>query len=126
MDFREDCTNIWDNTISGFSGYGFNRSLHFSELIDVYTSDGNYLETKSIQDIKSGEFVRSRDEKATKDIYIKVIDNHDHGELDLVEIELETGERVKCTMNHKFRTKETGEMLPLWHILKEEYSIVVG
>lgn len=122
---KEDATRIWDEIIAGFGGYGFNRSLHFSELVDIYTNEGQFIEARPIQDVKAGEFVRSRDEQTKEDIYIEVIDNHDHGELELVEVELDSGEKVKCTMNHKFRTIETGEMLPLHKILKDGLSIVV-
>ena len=123
---EETATRVWDETIAQFGGYGFNRCLYFLEPIDIYTPEGSYLTTKPIQDIQHGEFVRSRDEGTGQDIYIEVIGNHDHGELDVVEVELETGERVKCTMNHKFRTIETGEMLPLHQILKDGLSIVVS
>ena len=122
----EEATKIWDELIAQFGGYGFNRSVYFSESVDIYNKQGEFISSKPIQDVKSGEFVRSRDEQTKEDIYIEVIDNHDHGEIDVVEIELETGEKVKCTMNHKFRTVETGEMLPLHQILKDELSIVVS
>ena len=123
---EEIATKIWDETISLFNGYGFNRTVTEDELIDIYRSDGQYIISKPIKDVKPGEYVRSRDEKTKEDIFIKVMDNHDHGELEVVEVELDTGERVKCTMNHKFRTLETGEMLPLYQILEEGLSIVVN
>ena len=123
---EEIATKIWDETINQFQGYGFNRSLYFLESVDVYTSEGSFLSSKSIQDVLPGEFVRSRDENTGNDIFIEVIANHDHGELPVVEVELETGEKVCCTMNHKFRVVETGEMLPLWKIVEMNYSIVLG
>jgi intein/homing endonuclease len=84
------------------------------------------LQSKPIGEVNPGEYVRSRDESTGKDIFIEVKDKHDHGVLRLVEVELETGEKVKCTLDHKFRTIETGEMLPLWQILRDNLSIVVG
>jgi hypothetical protein len=84
------------------------------------------LQSKPIGEVVPGDYVRSRDEITQKDIFIQVKDNHDHGVLRLVEVELETGEKVRCTLDHKFRTVETGEMLPLWQILKDDLSIVVG
>lgn len=119
-------TKIWDEVVNGFQGYGFNKSLYYLQKVDTFTKDGNFLSSKSIEDIKAGEYVRSRDENTDEDIYIRVIDNHNHGELELVEVELETGEIIKCTMNHKFRVIETGEMLPLYQIIENNYSIVVN
>lgn len=122
---EEIAKRIWDEVVSNFSGYGFNKSVHFLESIDIYTSDGNFLQSKPIGEVSSGEYVRSRDEATGKDIFIQVKDKHDHGILSLVEVELETGEKVKCTLDHKFRVLETGEMLPLWQILKDNLSIVI-
>jgi DNA polymerase-3 subunit alpha len=123
---EEIATRVWDETIAQFGGYGFNRCLQYDCKIDTFTEIGKFITSKPIKDVQPGEFVRSRDEETGKDIYIEVIGNHDHGELEVVEVELETGERVKCTMNHKFRTVETGEMLPLHQILKDGLSIVVS
>ena len=122
---KEIATRIWDEVVNGFQGYGFNLSLYFLELVDVYTPDGVYVEKKPIKDVVAGEFVRSRDEKTKKDIFVEVIANHDHGELEIVEIELDNGTTVSCTMNHKFRTKE-GKMLPLSQILEDGLSIEVS
>jgi DNA polymerase III subunit alpha len=122
---REFAEEVWSKYVESFGGYGFNRSLHFSELVDIFTLEGKFITSKPIKDVQPGEYVRSRDEESGEDIYIEVIGNHDHGELEVVEVELETGEKVKCTMNHKFRVQETGEMLPLWKIMELDYSIVV-
>jgi len=122
----EDSTQIWDEIVAGFGDYAFNRCLQYDCNIDTYTSTGNFIASKSIENIKAGEYVRSRDEQTGGDIFVEVLDNHDHGELDIVEVELDTGEKVRCTMNHKFRVKESGEMLPLHEILKRNYSLVLG
>jgi len=119
-------TSIWSDVIEGFQGYGFNKSLSVFESVDIYTSDGSFLCSKPIGEVASGEYVRSRDEHTKEDIFVEVVAKHDHGILPLVEIELTTGETVKCTMDHKFRTAERDEMLPLWQILKENLTIVVG
>lgn len=123
---RKIATKIWDEIIELFSGYGFNHCISSLEHIDVYTPEGTFITSKPIKNVEAGDFVRSRDEKTGKDIYIEVVDNHDHGKLEVVEVELKTGEKVKCTMNHKFRTKETGEMLSLKEILNRGLSIVVS
>ena len=122
---EEIAKRIWSEVIELFQGYGFNKSLSVFELIDIYTIDGQFLESKPIVDVKPGDYVRSRDEKTQKEIFVEVLDNHDHGVLPLVEVELDSGEKVKCTMDHKFRVQETGDMLPLWQILRDNLSIVV-
>lgn len=115
---------LWDK-MEDFSKYGFCRSLHFSELITIYNKEGKRIGAEKIMDIRSGDYVRSRDEKTKKDIFVKVKNVHNHGVLKLYEIVLDTGETVKCTKNHKFRIKD-GRMLPLWKILKENLDIVVN
>lgn len=123
---EEIAKRIWDEVVEKFQGYGFNQSLSVFENVDIYTSEGKFLQSKPIGEVVPGDYVRSRDEGTQKDIFIQVKDNHDHGVLRLVEVELETGEKVRCTLDHKFRTVETGEMLPLWQILRDNLSIVVG
>lgn len=108
-----------------FSGYGFNKSLHLFEKIDVFDKTGAYKLTKQIKDIEPGDYVLTRDEQTKEKLVTKVLAKHDHGTLDLVEVELVTGEKVRCTWDHKFRTKETGDMLPLWQIHQMNLSIVV-
>lgn len=112
--------------IEYFAGYGFNKSCHFSEPVNTYFSDGTLKETKQLQHVVPGDIVMSRDESTGVDVTVSVVDKHDHGVLELVEVELTSGEKVKCTWDHKFRTVETGEMLPLWMIQKKGLSIVVN
>lgn len=123
---EEIAKRIWDEVVEKFQGYGFNQSLSVFENVDIYTSDGKFLQSKPIGEVVPGDYVRSRDEDTQKDIFIQVKNNHDHGVLRLVEVELETGEKVRCTLDHKFRTVETGDMLPLWQILRDNLSIVVN
>jgi hypothetical protein len=122
---EEIAKRIWTEVIELFQGYGFNKSLSVFELVDTYTIDGQFLCSKPIGEVKPGEYVKSRDEQTQKEIFVEVLANHDHGVLPLVEVELNSGEKVKCTMDHKFRVQENGEMLPLWQILRDNLSIVV-
>jgi len=119
-----DANDLWEK-FEFFSGYGFNKSLHFSELVSIYDVEGNFVGDKPIKEVVPGDYVRSRDEATKEDIFVAVKENHNHGKLKLIEFELDTGERVKCTMNHKFRVRD-GRMLPLWKILEEDLDIVVS
>lgn len=118
-------TRIWDEICVPFGGYSFNKSLYKHTGIPVYTQNGQFIADKPIKDIQIGEYVRSRDEKTGNDIFVRVNGKYDHGILPLVEVKLTTGEVIKCTTNHKFRVRETGEMLPLWKIIEDGLSIVV-
>jgi DNA polymerase-3 subunit alpha len=120
----EDIAKKAYQTVLWMAGYSFNRCVNNSTLIDTYNCDGS-IQTKAIKDVKSGDKVRSRDEKSGKDVVVKVKKNHYNGKKKLVRVTLKTGEVVECTMNHKFRTIETREMLPLWTILQQGLSIVV-
>jgi len=122
---EEITTKIWEDVISRYGVYAFNKCLHEYTGISVYTHDGRFVAEKPIKEVNIGEFVRSRDEKSGNDIFVRVNDKHNNGIQPLVEVKLDTGERIKCTMNHKFRVKENGEMLPLWKIVKDGLSIVV-
>ena len=113
---------LWD-TIEAFSVYGFNKSLQHDQDIDTYDKDGNFIRTVNINRVMPGVYVKSRDEKTQHDIFVKVIANHDHGEVPIFKITLDGGEEVRCSMHHKFRTK-SGEMMPLWYILQEDLAIV--
>lgn len=119
-------TRIWDEELAKFAGYTFNKSLSHDQLVDIFTVDGKFLESKTMENIQPGEYVRSRCEKTKKDIFVRIKDKHDHGILPLYEIELNNGDKIKCTKDHKFRTKETGEMHTLEQILKEKLSIIVN
>lgn len=112
--------------IEWFCAYGFNRTLQLFEYVNIFTKDSKFIESKMIKDVIPGDYLMSRDEKTKKDFVTPVIAKHDHGVLELVELELVTGEKIKCTMDHKFRVEETGEMLPLWMIQKLNLSIVVN
>lgn len=112
--------------IEFFSLYGFNKSLYFAEEVNTFFEDGTFSAKKNLSDVSRGDWLLTRDESTGKDILTRVVDRHDHGVLDLVEVELTSGEKIKCTWDHKFRTVETGEMLPLWKIHKQGLSIVVN
>ena len=119
---RDKAKELFDK-ISYFSLYGFNKTCHFEEKVNTYTNEGNFVETCKLVDVKPGCYVRSRDEKTRQEIFVKVIDKHDHGVLDLYEFTLESGEKIRCTMDHKFRTT-CGKMLPIWKIMESNLDIV--
>jgi len=112
-------------TVLWMSGYGFNKCFTGENEVCTLDKDGTNSKTK-IVDIKQGDIVLSYDETLKKSITAEVVDCHKTGYNEIVEVELTSGEKFKCTENHKFRTAETREMLPLWLINKLGLSIVVN
>lgn len=108
-----------------FSGYAFNKSLHEDTLVSTYTQDGTFIADTPLHAVEAGSFVRGRTEQTNEPCYVRVVANHDHGTLPLFRVELESGETIECTLDHKFRTT-CGRMLPLWQITKEDLGIVTS
>ena len=109
------------DTIAYFSLYGFNKSLYFLQKVVIIRNDTK-MEI-AMCEVEPGDLIPSRDEKTGNHIWVKVIDRHDHGVLDVFDVTLDNGEKVRCTMDHKFRTT-CGRMLPLKQILSENLEIV--
>lgn len=112
-------------TITWMSGYGFNKCLSINTEIDTYDKDGKFCKRKNIQDIKKGDYVLTRSEISKKELCVPVKALHQNGKKKLIKIKLKSGQEVRCTLNHKFRVVETGEMLPLEEIIKKKLTIVV-
>jgi DNA polymerase-3 subunit alpha len=123
MDYKK-ALEIWKEEIECFGFYGFNKSLLISELVSIIPLGDSKWVTTALCDVKPGSMIRSRDEVSGEDITVEITAKHDHGKLKIFEVELDTGEIVRCTINHKFRTT-TGKMLPLHQIIKENLEIVV-
>lgn len=110
--------------LAAFASYGFNACFHAKTKVTVY-NDMREPTEKCIVDVQPGDIVRSRDESTGEEIFTEVIANHNNGVQELFEVELDDGSIVKCTMNHKFRTK-CGQMLPLSQIIEKDLEIVTG
>ena len=109
--------------IAAFSAYGFNKSISFDETVqDKIRGIITLGEVVKLIENKEKVEIKSAD-KDGNDIWVEVLKTHDHGILDLVEVEMEDGKKIKCTMDHKFRTSEG--MLPLHVIIDKELEIVV-
>ncbi len=121
--FTEDAASEIFEKLAYFSGYGFNKTLYFLEKVYIYNQEGKNETEKFVKDVVRGDYLKSRDEASKNDIFVKVIDKHDHGILELYEFTLDNGETVKCTMDHKFRTT-CGKMLPMHTIIKRKLDIV--
>lgn len=105
---------LW-SIIESFASYGFNKSLAEDTLVLGRSGP------KFIKDFKSGDSVFCVDRSGRR-IETKVVELHDHGILDVVEILLDDGYKIKCTMNHKFLT-DLGQM-PVKEILRSGLDIL--
>ena len=122
-DFPEGkAIKLWDDILA-FGGYAFNKSLHYTSQIPIYSHDGIQLGSKQIDKFDGDEFVRLRDEQTKEDVFIRVDALHDHGTIEMVEAVLEDGSVVRCTPDHKFRVTD-GRMLSLKQILGDGLEIV--
>lgn len=72
--------------------------------------------TKSIEELAIGEFVKSPDG------FIEVVDKFCTGTKDLYEIELDSGKKIRCTMDHKFLCND-GKVHALSFILENNLEI---
>lgn len=120
---QKEAEYLWEDRILPFISYGFVKSLHLDEKITIYNNDYEKINDLRIEQITPGMIVKSRDDSSKKDIFIRVKRKHDHGVIDLFEIEMDDGRQVKCTLDHKFKV-EDGRMLPVWKIMKENLNIV--
>ena len=108
-----------------FAGYGFNKCFTSENEVLLTDKKGKNRKKKKICDVKRGDFVLSYDEALNCVVPAKVNNVHSHGTLKCVRVKLKSGEMFECTWDHKFRTLETREMLPLREIVNRKLSIVV-
>ena len=121
---REVADDLYDKILF-FAGYGFGKSIKEDELINQVDKNGHFIKSKMIKHFKPGDYILSRNENTGEIIPTQVLNLHDHGVLRLYEVTLTSGEKFTCTLDHKFRTSDTGEMLPLWYIKELNLNIVV-
>ena len=74
------------------------------------------LFSKSINDLQIGEFINSPDG------FIEVLNKFSTGIKDLYEIELESGKKIRCTMDHEFLCND-GKKYSLKFILENLLEI---
>lgn len=90
--------DLWEKLVN-FSAYSFNKCLGGDTM--VITPNGQ----KNIKDFEEGDVVISYDQKRN-DIYeTKVKQLHKNGVKKIYEIQTDSGQTIKCTLNHKFLTK---------------------
>lgn len=106
--------DLFDN-IEKSNRYSFNKCLDLNSIVE--TPNG----FKTIDDICIGESVLAPGKNG--DEFVEIIDKHDNGEQELLEVTLSSGKTIECTINHKFLC-DGGLQHELWEIIENNYDIV--
>ncbi len=104
---------LWQQ-LEGFADYAFNKCLTGdAEIMNADTG-----ETFTIGQLASGEVApfRTFSFDGSKIILNDIVEAFPTGEKEVVELELENGKTIRCTLDHKFHTDEG--FLPLREILE--------
>lgn len=98
--------------IEASARYSFNKCLDPETIVEY--EDGTF---STLEHIKIGSRIKSPDG------YIEVLNLFNNGPMETVEITLESGKSITCTIDHKFLC-EDGIIRPLYEILTNSYEIV--
>jgi DNA polymerase III alpha subunit len=102
------------NTMQQFGGYSFNRCLTVDTVVEKENGDLISLDEIKVDDVICG---------LSKTGYVVVTDVIETGKQEVVEIELESGLKIKCTVDHQFLC-EDGLVRPLYDIIDNEHLIM--
>lgn len=105
-----DAAQIFD-WIQASARYSFNKCLDLNTLVET-----EYGEFKTLTEIQIGEYIKAPDG------FIEVVNKYDNGINDVVEITMESGKSITCTVDHKFLCND-GNIYPLYEILENKYEI---
>lgn len=114
---EEEAKQIFD-WIEKSQRYSFNKCLTPDTIVETLNG------YKTLEDIQVGDKVKAPDETYTKEEYVEVINKYDNGLQEVYEIELENGDKIKCTLEHKFLAND-GKIYPLYEILHNNLQIMV-
>lgn len=107
--------SLWDKLVE-FSKYSFNKCLSGDTL--VQTKNG----VKEIEYINTGDKVLSYDVDNDDIIETEVKELHRNGMKKIYSIETDTGEIIKCTLDHKFLATNN-KMYSLKEILDNDLEL---
>lgn len=108
----EDVESISDQ-LAKFANYGFNRS------VDICSSVWCNGAQEEAGKVVPGDIVLCFD--GINMVETEVVANHDHGTLPAFEVEFENGEKVVCSIFHKFETPFGKK--PLWDLLINKQGV---
>jgi intein/homing endonuclease len=97
--------------IAASARYSFNKCLDPNTLVE--TKHGEF---KTLTEVQVGEYIKAPDG------FVEVVNKYDNGIKDVVEITMESGKSITCTIDHKFLCSD-GNIYPLYEILENKYEI---
>lgn len=113
---RETAEKFWELLIAS-ADYSFNKCLEKNTI--VKTDKGANLIAK----VRKGDKVLGYNIKSGENEFVVVKDVH-ISKSELFEFDLSDGRSIRCSMDHKFLTKEVG-MMPIKDIINNDYSILL-
>jgi DNA polymerase-3 subunit alpha len=107
---------LWE-ILEQSANYSFNKCLSLDSLVDLKNG-----KKEKIKNIKKGDFIVAFDIDKKKDHLVEVLNIY-HNKVEMYEVELEDGKKIKCSLDHKFLT-ENFSMKSLREIIKEDIKII--
>ena len=107
---------LWE-ILEQSANYSFNKCLSLDSLVDLKNG-----KKEKIKNIKKGDFIVAFDIDKKKDHLVEVLNIY-HNKVEMYEVELEDGKKIKCSLDHKFLTEDFS-MKSLREIIKEDIKIV--
>jgi DNA polymerase-3 subunit alpha len=116
LNIDEPLVDFYWNALIASADYSFNACLAPETLVE--TKDG----VKSLFEVEAGDSILAYNIKEDKDHFVEVLQKHENY-VDLYEIEMEDGTKIKCSMDHKFLCSDN-KMHPLKEIISLNLGIV--
>lgn len=114
--FEKNIGDILWKILEDSSKYSFNACLSPDTVVE--TKDGQKL----LYEVSIGDMVKAFDVTKQTDHFVKVVNKHENY-VELYEVELDDGRKIKCSLDHKFLTQNNG-MQPLRQILAKKLKMV--
>ena len=106
---------VWEVLIAS-SGYSFNKCLSPDTVVE---SKSGY---KMMHELKAGDEIKSYDIDKNTDIFTKIVNIYEN-KVELYEIELNDGRKIKASLKHKFLCEDK-KMRTLNDIIINKYKIL--
>jgi DNA polymerase-3 subunit alpha len=115
---RKKLEKLWQ-MLEGFADYAFNKCLTGdAAIVDADTGETVTIEQIAHREVETSHTYSFDGEKIFVD---EIVEAFETGEQEVVELELENGVTIRCTLDHKFYTDEG--FLPLREIVERDLEI---
>jgi len=114
----DDAIALFD-IIEKSNRYSFNKCISPNTVVS--TKDREFI---TIDDLAIGSQILCPSDIGCTDTYYEVINKYENGNKELYEIEVESGNKIECTLDHEFLCEDLVKR-PLIDILSENRKIMV-